>query len=74
MNYPTDFNAFELPLNKMNVKQDLKAWKSVKDNDWYATNLIVNPYEKQPIQSYKRANRHKLIEIPTQRSSSTVKL
>jgi len=46
MNYPIDFNAFELPLNKMNVKQDLKAWKNEKDNDWYATNLIVNPFEK----------------------------
>jgi len=43
MNYPIDFNAFELPLNKINAKQDLKAWKNEKDNDWYATNLIVNP-------------------------------
>jgi len=45
MNYPIDFNAFELPLNKINAKQDLKA-KNEKDNDWYATNLIVNPFEK----------------------------
>lgn len=74
MNYPIDFNAFELPLSKINAKQDLKAWKSEKDNDWYATNLIVDPYEKYPIESYKRANRHKLIEIPTQRSTSSIKI
>jgi len=30
MNYPIDFNAFELPLNKINAKQDLKAWKNEK--------------------------------------------
>jgi len=59
---------------KKNVKIDLKSWKSVKNNDWYATNLIVNPYEKYPIESYKRANRHGLLEIPTARSNSSAKI
>jgi len=54
--------AFKIPDDKKNVKIDLKSWKSVKNNDWYATNLIVNPYEKYPIESYKRANRHGLLK------------